>query len=528
MPLGHFLSRLGQRKSLADLQKQAAESQLARSLGWFDLLMIGIGGIIGTGIFVLTGQAAYEYAGPAVVVSFIVSGVAASFAALSYAELSSMIPVAGSAYTYTYATMGEFVAWINGWNLILEYLVGAAAVSVGWSGYVSAFLKHIGAPLPASIIDAPVKWDDKAGALVASGAVLNIPAMFVTLLATGLLIFGIRESARVNAVIVVVKIIVILLFIFACIGHVDPKNWDPFFPPNEGSFSRYGVTGMLTASTTVFFAYIGFDAVSTTAQEAKNPQRDLPIGILGSLAVCTVLYIAVCMVLTGTLNYKYLSGDHPLSQAVESTGMLWLNIIVEIGAIAGLTSVMLIMLMGQPRIFFAMAEDGLFPQFARKVHPKYKTPWVTTLISGIACAVMGGLLPIGILAEMTSIGTLFAFFLVNIGVLILRKTQPDAPRRFKVPLGPYVVPILGAAMSLLLVATATVPTLIRFVVWMLVGMIVYFSYGYRHSVIGNSERAQGYDVQPSPDMLEKSQAEYYSKHESVYDNAMATHPTPLL
>jgi len=497
--LKSVLSRLFARKSLAALQAQAAASQLKRSLTAFDLLMVGVGGIIGTGIFVLTGQAAYAYAGPAIVVSFIVSGVAAATAAFSYAELSSMIPISGSAYTYAYATMGELVAWIIGWTLILEYLVGGAAVAVGWSGYVVSFFHSVGVDLGTTLTQSPLIFDvDTQSFEFIQGTIINLPAVFICLATMTLLIFGVKESIRVNTVIVSVKVAVVLLFIFACAPKVDPANWHPFFPPNEGSFSRYGFTGMLTGATTVFFAYIGFDAVSTTAQEAKNPQRDLPIGIIGSLVICTVLYIAVCMVLTGVLNYKYLDGASPLAKAVTSTGMLWLSVIIEIGAIAGLTSVMLVLLMGQPRIFYAMAEDGLFPKVATRVHPRFKTPWVTTLISGITCAIMAGLLPIGVLGEMTSVGTLLAFVIVNIGVIILRRTQPDAPRKFKVPGGPYLIPVFGALFSTLLIATATTASLIRLVVWMAIGFLLYFTYGWRHSKINRPELYG--DVMPPQNM----------------------------
>jgi APA family basic amino acid/polyamine antiporter len=459
----------------------AAHHQLNRSLDALDLVMLGIGAIIGTGIFVLTGRAAAANAGPAVALSFVVAGIASAFAGLCYAEMASMIPVAGSAYTYAYATMGELVAWIIGWDLVLEYMVGAATVSVGWSGYVVAFMHHLGIELPRAWTTAPVIWNEKAQELVWTGAIVNLPAVLVTALATVILVIGIRESARVNTVIVIVKVIVVMLFIVFAAPYVRPENWTPFIPENTGEFGKFGVSGILQGATMVFFAYIGFDAVSTAAQEAKNPQRDLPIGILVSLAVCTVLYIAVSLVLTGVVSYKELSVPHPIAVGISVTGIGWLTTAVEIGAIAGLTSVMLVLLFGQPRIFYSMAHDGLFPAFAARVHPRYKTPYVTQIGAGLACALAGGVLPIDILGELTSIGTLFAFVLVSLGVMILRLKRPDIPRAFRVPGGPYVVPILGALSSGLLMYTATTHTLIRLFVWMAIGLVIYWAYGFKHS-----------------------------------------------
>jgi APA family basic amino acid/polyamine antiporter len=469
-------------KSVDLLREQAAiDHGLKRTLTALDLVMLGIGAIIGTGIFVLTGRAAAANAGPAVALSFIVAGFASTFAGLCYAEMASMIPISGSAYTYSYATMGELVAWMIGWDLILEYLVAAAAVSVGWSGYVVAFLHDtFGVDLPKAWTSAPVVWSETEH-FKSTGAYLNLPAVLVVLAITALLVRGIKESARFNTVIVFVKVGVVLLFIAFAWRFVRTENWHPFVPANEGPFGRFGVSGVLQGATMVFFAYIGFDAVSTAAQETRNPQRDLPIGILGSLSICTVLYIAVSLILTGVVPYTKLNVPHPIAVGVEATGQLWLATAVEIGAIAGLSSVMLVMLLGQPRIFFAMAQDGLFPQVAAKIHPRFGTPYITTIITGGVCAVAGGMLPIDILAELTSIGTLFAFVLVSIGVMILRIKRPNIPRAFRAPGGTYLVPLMGALTSGILMYTATTATIIRLFAWMAIGFLVYFVYGRKHS-----------------------------------------------
>ena len=472
-------------KSIDSLRAEAeAPSGLRRSLGVLDLTLLGIGCVIGTGIFVLTGQAAAVNAGPAVAISFMLAGLAAALAGLCYAEMAAMIPVSGSAYAYTYATMGELVAWMIGWDLILEYLVGAATVSVGWSGYVSAFLRHVcGINLPWRWSTAPITWDRLHHTFGSSGAIINLPAMLVTLTVTGILILGIRESARINNVIVILKVTVVLLFIIFAAPFIKMANWTPFMPPNLGPYGAFGVSGIFQGATMVFFAYIGFDAVSTAAQETPNPQRDLPRGILISLAVCTVLYIVVSLVLTGIVPYAQLSVPHPIAVGVAATGQLWLETVVEIGAIAGLSSVMLVLLMGQPRIFLAMAKDGLFPPIAARVHPRYGTPHITTAFSGVLCAITGGLLPIDILGELTSIGTLFAFFLVSLGIIILRRRRPELARPFRVPGGTYLVPGLSMLMSGTLMGTATTETLIRLVVWMGLGLLLYAGYGRRHSLL---------------------------------------------
>jgi APA family basic amino acid/polyamine antiporter len=472
------------KKAISDLQADAegAHHGLKRSLGAIDLIALGIGAIIGTGIFVLTGRAAEANAGPAVALSFIIAGVASAFAGLCYAEMASMIPIAGSAYTYAYATMGELIAWMIGWDLVLEYLVGAATVSVGWSGYVTAFVKGaLGIDLPREWSSAPLAWSESAHEFQSTGAVLNLPAVLVVLAVTAILVVGIKESARFNAAIVFVKVVVVCLFIVAAAPYIHRANWSPFIPDNTGEFGHFGISGVFQGATTVFFAYIGFDAVSTAAQETKNPQRDLPIGILGSLAICTVLYIAVSVVLTGVVSYKELGVPHPIALGISVTGKRWLETAVEIGAIAGLSSVMLVMLLGQPRIFYSMARDGLFPEFATKVHPRFGTPHVTTIVSGVLCALAGGFLPLEVLGHMTSIGTLFAFVLVSIGVMVLRLRHPELPRAFRVPGGAYVVPLAGAVSSGVLMCTAPPSTLIRLFAWMAVGLVLYAVYGRVHS-----------------------------------------------
>jgi basic amino acid/polyamine antiporter, APA family len=478
MPHSYFA-----RKSIDHLHADAEHPHgLKRTLNAMDLVLLGIGGIIGTGIFVLTGRAAAANAGPAVALSFTIAAFASAFAGLCYSEMASMIPVAGSAYTYAYATMGELIAWIIGWDLILEYLVGAATVSVGWSGYMCAFIQNVtGWKLPTAWTTSPLVWSEAHHHVQFTGAIINLPAVLITLFVTGILVVGIKESARFNSVIVVIKVAVVLLFIATAAPFIRSENWHPFIPDNTGKFGHFGISGIFQGATMVFFAYIGFDAVSTAAQETRNPRRDLPIGILGSLAVCTVLYIAVSLILTGVVPYTKLSVPHPIAVGIAATGIHWLESAVEIGAIAGLSSVMMVLLMGQPRIFFSMAHDGLLPPFAAKVHKRFGTPHITTIITGLLCAVAGGVLPIDILGELTSIGTLFAFVLVSLGVMILRLKRPDLHRAFKVPGGPYLIPILGTLSSGLLMATATTQTLIRLFAWMAIGLVIYFMYGRKHS-----------------------------------------------
>ena len=478
-----MLYRMLARKPLAALQAEAEEGRgMARRLGAWDLIFLGVGVIIGTGLFVLTGHAAAANAGPSVAISFAVAGVAAGFAGLCYAEMASMIPVSGSAYTYAYATMGELAAFLIGWDLILEYLMGAATVTVGWSGYMVALVHRLtGITLAERWTQAPCAWDIEAGRLIWTGSYVNLPAALFALCITALLVLGIKHSARVNMYVVLFKLLAVAIFLAFAGPRVDVDNWRPFVPPNAGSFGKFGLSGVFQGATMVFFAYIGFDAISTVAQETRRPQRDLPIGMMASLAVCTVLYMAVSLVLTGVVHYSELSVPHPLAVGVARTGHMWLEVVVELGALAGLFSGALVMLLGQPRIFYAMARDGLFPAFAARLHPATQTPVITTVLSGSLCALMGGVLPIGILGELTSIGTLFAFVLVSLAVMIMRLRRPDVPRAFRLPGGPYLIPLSSAAISLGLMATATASTLLRLFLWMALGLAVYAVYGVKHS-----------------------------------------------
>jgi APA family basic amino acid/polyamine antiporter len=454
-------------KSVEDVMEEAAEggTRLKRSLNLLDILFIGIGAIIGAGIFVLAGVAAALHAGPAVIVSFIVAGIACGLAALCYAEFASMIPVSGSAYTYSYSTLGELVAWVIGWDLILEYAVGAIAVAIGWSGYLVELLGAAGMHLPTAISGSP---------FAVSGAVFNLPATFIVLLLTGLLVLGTKESAGINTALVAVKILVIIIVIIVGFSYVNPKNYEPFMP--------FGIGGVFGGAAIVFFAYIGFDAASTTAEEAKNPQRDLPIGIIGALIISTALYIMAAVVLTGMAPYNELNQSAPFAYAFTKYHVTWATAVVSAGAIAGITSVLLISLLAQPRIFFSLSRDGLLPKGISTVHPRFRTPYKATLITGIAVSIFAGILPIGVAAELTNIGTLFAFFLVSLGIIILRKKRPDLHRPFKVPLVPYL-PAAGAIMCLLLMFSLPAITWFRFLAWLGIGLMIYANYGYHKSRI---------------------------------------------
>jgi len=440
---------------------EAGEQKLARKLTAFDLTMLGIGAIIGAGIFVLTGTAAATRAGPAIVLSFVLSGIGCAFAGFCYAELASSIPVAGSAYTYAYATLGEIFAWIIGWDLILEYAVGAITVSIGWSGYFVKLLEGFGITFPAEFIH---------GAL--DGGILNVPAVVLVLLVTFLLVIGIKESARVTSIVVFIKVCIVILFLVLGIPWVEPANWSPFMP--------FGPFGILAGAGVIFFAYIGFDAITTTSEECVRPQRDLPIGILGSLAICTVLYIAVALVLTGIVPFPLLNDPAPVALALGRVGITWGMKLVSLGAVFGLASVVLVLLMGQPRIFFAMSRDGLLATSVSKVHPRFHTPYRSTIITGIFVAIFAGTIPIEIAGDLTSIGTLFAFVLVCLGVVVLRKTRPDLKRSFRAPLSP-VLPVLGALICFSMMMGLDFWTWVRFLGWMAIGLVVYFLYGRKNS-----------------------------------------------
>jgi APA family basic amino acid/polyamine antiporter len=505
------------RKSITDLQAEArTDHSLKRALGAMNLTMLGIGAIIGTGIFVLTGTVAAENSGPAVVLSFVLAGIASVFAALCYAEFASLVPMAGSAYTYGYATLGEFFAWVIGWDLILEYALGATTVAIGWSGYVVSFLHDIGLDVPpvlsaargthlinipaslAAILHVPAGWQSFSAqmgqTISAAGtdpatlaqvtAIFNLPAVIIIGLATTLLVIGIKESATVNDIIVLIKVAVVLLFIVAAARAINPANWHPFMPPAEGP-GHYGWSGVMTGAGIVFFAYIGFDAVSTAAQEAKNPQRDMPIGIIGSLIICTVLYILVSGIATGVMPYKQLDVPDPIAVAADRAGLGWMSSLIKLGAIAGLSSVIIVMLLGQSRIFWTMSRDGLLPEFVNKVHPKFQTPWITSIVTGVAVAFFSALATVREAASLVSIGTLLAFVIVSCGILFLRVREPNLPRPFKAPWIWFVAP-MGAISALYLMVSLPLVTWARLVIWMVIGLVVYFLYGVRKSKLAGA------------------------------------------
>lgn len=524
------------------------EGTLKRTLSATALTLLGVGAVIGTGIFVLTGQAAGKHAGPAVVISMVLAGIVSALAALCYSEFASAVPVSGSAYTYGYATLGEFIAWIIGWDLILEYAFGAATVAVGWSGNVVSLLADMGIQFPIALSAAPgtkfvmisdatasqlsnmrigdtilnppvgcnILTEELARGLAQAGvnltvetSLFNLPAFLIAIAVTALLVKGIQESANFNSIVVMVKIGVVVLFIIAGVGYVNTHylgmNCTPgtedclqFIPPNTGTFGEYGYSGILTGAAVIFFAYIGFDAVSTAAQEAKNPQRDMPRAIIGSLAICTVLYILVSGIMVGLVPYSQLKEEAaPIAAAITAASRLAaedsavgtilrsFSIIIKVGAILGLSSTMVVQIMGQPRVFYAMAKDGLLPPWAAKIHPKFRTPHITTMITGAIVAVMAALVPISALGQLVSIGTLFAFVIVSIGVIVLRQTKPDLPRPFKVPFSP-VIPIISAAASLYLMYGLPFDTWARLILWMAIGVVIYFAYSRRHSKLGNS------------------------------------------
>lgn len=472
------------KKSLDQLLKESKfEGGLKRTLTANNLVSLGIGAIIGAGIFTLTGTAAALHTGPAVVLSFILAAVACAFAGLCYSEFASMIPISGSAYTYAYATMGEFIAWIIGWDLIIEYLFASSTVAVSWSGYMVSFLKDFGITIPASIAQAPYNYDSATGIFTPTGAMINFPAIFIIGIITTLLVIGISESAKFNNIIVVVKVAVILLFIGFGFSYVNMDNLTPFIPESEGP-GKYGFDGIVRGAGIIFFAYIGFDAVSTAAQEAKNPQKDMPRGILGSLAICTIIYILVGIVMTGMVPFEQLNVPDPIAVAVNAGGedLFWLRFPIKIGAIAGLSSVILVMLMGQPRIFYSMSNDGLLPKVFSTIHTRFKTPYITTIITGLIAMVIAGFGPINLLGELVSIGTLLAFVIVCAGILVLRYTDPQLPRPFKTPFFPWV-PIFGILVCLYLMAGLPWHTWERLLIWLLIGIIIYFTYSRHHSKV---------------------------------------------
>jgi APA family basic amino acid/polyamine antiporter len=478
---------LFRRKTVTALQAEAlGDRSLKRALGPLNLTALGIGAIIGTGIFVLTGTVAAQNAGPAVVLSFALAGVASIFAALCYSEFASLVPMSGSAYTYAYATLGEFVAWIIGWDLVLEYALAGTTVAIGWSGYVVSFLNDLGIHIPAH-------WQAARGTVVtlADGttttAILNLPAVLIIGVVTTLLVVGIKESASVNNVIVLIKLTVVVLFIILAAPHVNPDNWHPFIPPNTGAREHFGFSGVVAGAAIVFFAYIGFDAVSTAAQEAKNPQRDMPIGIIGSLIICTVLYIVVSAIATGVVRYSELDVPDPIAKVTDIAGLGIFSSFIKLGAIAGLTSVILVQLLGQSRVFYSMSRDGLLPPFVRKIHPRFRTPYITSIVTGLAVAVPAAILPVRDAAKLVSIGTLLAFVLVSLGVLVLRIREPNLPRPFKTPFVWFVAP-MGALSAGYLMAYLDKETWLRLIVWLVIGLVIYFSYGRVHSVLASRSK----------------------------------------
>jgi basic amino acid/polyamine antiporter, APA family len=514
------MKRLFRRHSIADLQSEAhSDERLRRALGPVNLTALGVGAIVGTGIFVLTGTVAAQNAGPAVVLSFALAGVASVFAALCYSEFAALVPVAGSAYTYSYATLGEIFAWIIGWDLILEYAVGAITVAIGWSGYVVSFLNSIGLHLdpqlsaargtdlvqiPAALGTAlrlPAGWHmysaDLGRAITAAGtdplllahttAIFNLPAVVIVFIVTTLLVVGIKESATFNNIIVCVKLAVVLLFIFGAAHAINPAHWHPFIPRNAGSFGHFGWSGVMMGGGVVFFAYIGFDAVSTAAQEAKNPQRDMPIGIIASLLICTVLYLVVSGIATGVMPYTELDVPDPIALVADHafTGMTVGGIslapmVIKLGAIAGLSSVILVMMLGQSRVFYSMSRDGLLPPFVNRVHPRFRTPWIISIITGVGVAFFSALLPVREAGSLCSIGTLLAFVIVCTSVLVLRVREPHLKRAFKAPAVWFVAPA-GAVSAAVLMASLPATTWWRLIIWFLIGLVVYILYGQRHS-----------------------------------------------
>jgi APA family basic amino acid/polyamine antiporter len=460
-------------------ESEAGEHKLRRTLGPGSLIALGIGAIIGSGLFSLTGVAAAKHAGPAIVISMLVAGIGCAFAGLCYSEFSSMIPVAGSAYTYAYTTLGEWLAWIIGWDLVMEYLIGAATVSISWSGYVVSLLHDFGIELPPQLVAGPFEPLKLPDGRMIQG-IINLPAVFIICMISLLLIIGIKESARTNAIVVVIKVTVVLVFIGVGWHYIHPENYKPFIPPNQGAFGEFGLSGIMKGAGVIFFAYIGFDAVSTAAQEAKNPQKHMPIGIIGSLAICTVLYVVFSYILTGMVHYTKLNTAAPVAVAIDQTPFEWLKVLIKFGIICGFTSVMLVMLLGQSRVFFSMSRDGLVPKVFSDVHPKFRTPWRSNLLFMLFVAPFSALLPLSIVGEMTSIGTLFAFVIVCAAVWVMRRVHPDTPRPFRTPWVP-LVPILGIGWNFAMMYSLGLSNWLRLIVWLAIGQVIYFTYSRYHS-----------------------------------------------
>ena len=452
---------------------------LKRSLRSLDLILLGIGVVVGAGLFTITGIAAAQHAGPAIVLSFIIAAIGCAFAGLCYSEMATMIPISGSVYTYAYATMGELIAWIIGWSLVLEYAIGAAAVSVSWSGYVVAFLEDYNIPLIPELVASP--WQPvhlKDGSIVYGW--INLPALLIVIAISGLLIKGIRESAFINTLMVIVKVSIVLVFIAIGFFYIDPANYHPFIPPNAGVFGEFGLSGIMRAAGVVFFAYVGFDSISTAVQETKDPQKSIPIGIIGSLAICTLLYILFSLVMVGLANYTTLNVAAPVSVAIEKTPFIWLHKLVELAIICGLTSVILVLLLGQSRIFYVMSKDGLLPPLFSRLHPTFHTPWNCNLVLMVMVGLFGAFAPLSVLGHMTSIGTLLAFVIVCICVLILRYRHPEIPRSFRTPFVP-LIPVLGILICLAMMVSLGLDNWLRLIIWMAIGLVFYFGYGIRHS-----------------------------------------------
>ena len=471
------------KKSIKSLLDEAQESQHAmkRSLGAVTLTAMGIGAIIGAGIFVLTGQAAAQYAGPGILLSFVLAAIICVFAALCYAEFASLIPISGSAYTYAYATMGELTAWIIGWGLTMEYLFSAATVSVGWSGYFVSFIQDLGFTIPARFANAPINYDIVTG-WAQTGHLLNIPAMAIVALMGTLVAIGIKAAASFNNIMVIIKLGVIILFIACGIAYINSDNLTPFIPQNTGVFGQFGFSGVLRGAGVVFFAFIGFDALSTMAQECRNPQKHLPIGMLGSLAISTLVYIVIGIVLLGVVSYTMLNVPDPIAVAVNALGpkFLWLRFVIKIAILAGLTSVVLVMLLGQARIFYIMSKDGLLPKPFAVISKRFQTPFFSTMIVALVSLILAGIFPVGILGQLTCMGALLAFTIVCFGILVLRYKQPTLHRPFKTPFVPWI-PLAGTIACIIQMIFLPGVTWVQFVIWMIIGVIIYFSYSIKHS-----------------------------------------------